>query len=253
MSKTSGLGHQLAIDAYDVSGDIGQLDSISSPRGSLDMTGIDKFAFERILTHKDGLIEFMAFFNPTSTRSHDVLAQLPTVDTLLTYFAGSALGSPAASMVAKQINYDPTRGEDGAFTFAVTSNANAYGIEWGHNLTGNSTTVYEASTGSENLTGFDDGQAAATDFGLQLYVHLTAFTGTSVTVTIQDSNDNGAGDAYATVTGATSGALTTPGWIRVATSRTENVKQWLRVALTGTYTVATLAVVVVRNTETVVY
>ena len=40
------------------------------------------------------------------------------------YTRGTTLGNPAACMVAKQINYDPTRAADGSLTIAVQAEAN---------------------------------------------------------------------------------------------------------------------------------
>jgi hypothetical protein len=92
---------------------------------------------------------------------------------------------------------------------------------------------------------------AATAFGLQAYLHVTAFTGTNATFAIQSSSDNGAGDAWAAVTGATFTANTGVGWERIQTARDASIERYLRVAATGTFSSVTFAVVVVRNAVTV--
>lgn len=251
MAKSSGLGARFFVDQYNLTGDITSLDRCSGGPALLDCTAIGSSGFERIGGVRTGGMEVTSWFNDAAVApvgEHTVLRARPTTDRQATYCHRATLGAPAACCISKQINYDGTRDQAGALTFKTTVESNTYGLEWGHLLTAGAVT----STAAENLTGYDDGAGASTNFGLQLYVHLLAFTGTSVTVTIQDSDDDGT-DPYATVTGATSGALSAVGVVRVATGTTENVKEWMRVALTGTYSSAQLVVVVVRNIATPVF
>src|SRR5262249_51731885 len=162
----------------------------------------------------------------------------PTADVVVSYFRGTAVGNPAASLNAKQVNYDPTRGQDGAITFAVDAQGNAFGLEWGKQLTPGQRTDSAATTGAF----FDDG--AGTNFGGQAYFHLFAFSGTSVTIDIQSATTSGG--VYST-TGLTSSALTTPGSQRVAVSNATTINEFLKVVTTGTFSNAVFAVVFVRN------
>lgn len=247
MSKTAGMGDQLLVAQYDLSGDTGSLGRIGGGNSPLEVTGINKSAFERLGGLRDGGIDWTSWFNPGLLAEHVALSPLPTTNTLVSYFRGTTLGNPAASMTAKQVNYDPTRGTDGSLTFGINAVANGFGLEWGHNLTGSATTVVHASTGAEDLDGFDDGAGAATDFGLQAYLHVTEFTGTDATIALEDSDDDAATDPYAAITGAAFTQVTTETFERIATGATENVKEWIRVAITGTFDTMSLAVVVVRN------
>lgn len=242
MAKQSGLGDALYISGYDVSGDIGAVNGIGGGPSLLDVTGIDKSAFERIGGVRDGHIDFTSFFNPTAGRSHPRLSLLPTSDVLVTYFRGTALGGSSANLVAKQLNYDPTRADDGAFTFAVGNQGNGFGLEWGTNLTAGKRTDGSATSG----TGVDFG-TGSTLFGLQAYLHVFAFTGTSVTVKLQESSDNGAGDAWADVVGGGFTAATGVTSQRIATSGSQTIERYLRVTTTGTFTNAVFAVSVNRN------
>lgn len=85
-------------------------------------------------------------------------------------------------------------------------------------------------------------------FGAQAYLQVTAFTGTDVTVHVQDSAD---GVTFADVTGlvfaATTGAQT---WQRLATANTATLRRYVRAITTtsGGFTSATFGVVLVRNT-----
>ncbi|WP_372352624.1 hypothetical protein [Streptomyces sp. KL116D] len=87
----------------------------------------------------------------------------------------------------------------------------------------------------------------AANFGLQAYLHVFAFTGTSVTVKLQESSDNGVGDPWADVTGGAFTAATAIGAQRIETARGLTVKRYLRAVSTGTFTSATFAVSVNRN------
>lgn len=84
-------------------------------------------------------------------------------------------------------------------------------------------------------------------FGAQAYLQVTAFTGTDVTVHVQDSADN---STFADVTGlvftATTAAQT---WQRLATANTATLRRYVRVTTTtsGGFTSATFAVVLNRN------
>ena len=63
MAKKSGLGNNLFISGYDLSGDVGVINTISTTRGVQDVTSINKSAHERLLTHSDSSIDFNSFFN----------------------------------------------------------------------------------------------------------------------------------------------------------------------------------------------
>ena len=84
-----------------------------------------------------------------------------------------------------------------------------------------------------------------TAFGAQAYLQCTAFTGTSVTVTVQDSAD---GASWAAVTGLTFTAVTAaPSTQRLSTAGNATVRRYLRVITTGTFSAATFACVINRN------
>jgi hypothetical protein len=250
MSKQTGLGAGLLVGGVDLSGDTGAVQRIACPRTVLDLTDITQSAPERALALKDGGIDWMSWFNPA--RAHPALSALPRTDTQVMYLHRRLTqGTPAAVMTAKQVTYDGNRTQDGGYSLSVASVSNAYGLEWGHSLAEGG---INTSTGAEDLVGFDDGAGAATDFGLQAYLQVTALTGTNVVVTIEDSDDDEDTDPYTAVTGAAFTSVTAvPAFERIQTSRTENVKEWLRLAVTGTFTSATFAVVVVRNPYAVTF
>lgn len=247
MAKQGGLGDALYAAGYDVSGDINSLGNVGGGPAALTFTGIDKSAFERKGGVRDGRVEFVSYFNPTAlTGAHARFSALPTSDQIVTYCRGTTLGNAAACIVGKQIDYAGTRGDDGSFTFNISAVANGYGLEWGRLMTAGKRTDTTPTNGSS--VDFGTGSTA---FGLQAYLHVFAFTGTSVTVKLQESSDNGAGDAWADVTGGAFTAATGIASERIQTGRTQTVERYLRVVTTGTFSNAQFAVVVNRcDTDT---
>jgi hypothetical protein len=239
MAKTSGLGDNFYIDGYDVSGDTQSLGAVGGGPAAGDFTGIDKSAYERVGLLRDGRMEFVTFFNKASNQQFAALKALPSTDRILTYCRGTTLGNQAASMVAKQVNFDPTRGADGTFTFAVSAQANGYGLSWGEQLTAGKKTDTVATNG----TGIDFG-SVSTLFGWTAFLHVFAFTGTSVTVKVQDSADN---VTFADLTGGSFTAATAQTSERItSSSTTATVRRYVRAISTGTFSSATFAVNFVR-------
>jgi hypothetical protein len=250
MTKQTGLGHALFVDQYDISGDLQMANNISGGPAPLDMTDITQSAMARLGGLRNGNLAVTTFFNKVTDREHLVYRSLPTTDRIETYCCGTSIGKAAASIVAKQINYDGNRANDGMFVLAVDGQSNGFGLEWGELLTAGKRTDSAATNGAS----FDYGAGVGTTaFGLQMYVHLIAFTGTSVTIKIQSSTDDGAGDAFADVTGATTSALTTPQAVRVQTGAAVSVERYLRVVTTGTFSNAVFVVNAVRNYTTTVF
>jgi hypothetical protein len=242
MGKESGLGDQLYIDGFDVSGDIGSIQTIGAPLTPLVMTDITQSAPERKAGLEDGALNFSSWFNPDSGRAFDALGPLPTTDRMASYFRGQAIGAPAASMFALQIGYDPNRDAAGNLALATALTASdGTGLEWGRQATAGKRTDTAATNGS-SLDGL-----AASALGLVAYLHVFAFTGTSVTVKLQQSSDNGAGDAWADVVGGGFVAATGAGAQRIATATNLAVERYLRVVTTGTFSNAVFAVNVIRT------
>jgi len=249
MSKQGGLGDRLLVDGHNLSGDTNS-PALSCPQGTLPVTGIDKGAYERIGAIRDGQLSWTAFFNPDSDdtdAAHGVLSALPTADVHCMYLHTVTLGRPAACLVAKQIGYDGTRGNDGSFTFALQAQANAYGLEWGDQATPGIRTDTEATDGDS----IDGG--ASTAHGLQAYLQVLSITGTSVTVTLEESSDDGATDEWAAVTGGAFTAATGTGAQRIQTARDQTVERHLRVSTSGTFTEAVFAVMIARNPVAVTF
>lgn len=245
MAKSSGLGDNFYVAGYDLSGDTASLDEVGGGPALLDVTGIDKSAFERIGGIRDGRIEWTSHFNPDNVgvtfTEHTALAGLPTTDVNLMYFRGTTLGNPVAALLGKQLNYDMTRGDDGKLSLKVRAEGNGYGLEWGRSLTAGIRTDTAATNGSSIDT------TASASFGGQAYLQVFAFSGTDVTVKIQDSADDAsftdvASFAFTQVTSGRQGQ-------RIALSNTATIRRYIRAVTvtTGGFTSAAFAVCVIKN------
>lgn len=254
MAKTTGLGAAFYASGYDLGGDIQSVPRIGGGPSPIDVTDITQSAHSRLGGKRDGGINLVVYFDPATVANGDpyngahlVYGALPTTDTLATYFHAPAIGSIAASCNAKQIGYNPTRGTDGSLTVAVDSQANGYGLEWGVQLTAGKRTDTTPTAG----TSYDQ-TTVSTSFGWQAYLHVFSVTGTSVTVTVEDSADN---LTFAPLTGGafTAVAAPGPGWQRLAGASNATVRRYVRTTTTGTFTNAAFAVMFVRNLTAVTF
>ena len=241
MAKSSGLGMFCHIGGNLLSNDIQSFAKIAGSQATIDVTGIDKSAHERIGGERTGEISLTAFWN--STGAHPILSALPTTDTLVTVGVPAAIGSPVANMTAKQINYDPARAQSGELLIAVDALSNGFGLEWGQQLTAGTRTDVAATNG----VAVDSG-VVSTLFGLQAYLQVMApFTGTDATVKLQDSADN---VTFADIAGAAFTQITAaPGFQRISISNAATVRRYVRAATvtTGGFTSLTFGCSFTRN------
>lgn len=246
MPKQSGLGQRFYVGGYDLSGDTGSASRIGGGPMPGECTGIDKSAYERFGLLRTGSIEWSAWFNPDAGKAHPVLSALPYTDTHLTWLTGIVQGDPAYSQVSKTVDYAPTRAADGSMTIACVGLSNGYGGEWGQSLTAGLRTD---TTATSPATGLDT--VASTSFGGQAYLQVTAFTGTSVTIAIQDSADN---STFAAVTGFSFTTVSAaPASERLQLGATATLRRYVRVITTGTFTNVAFNVNFVKNATTTVF
>lgn len=235
MAKAAGMGARYFVDQYNLSGDTNSFGGINKGMATIEQPDITMSAMARAPGILDAGIQWVSFFNPSTGQAHPALRTPPRVDRIVSYFHRAELGTPVATMVAKQTKYDPKRDNKGGLMVDVEALANAYWLDWGKALTAGERTDTTATNG----TGVDFDAAHA--FGLQASVHVTAFTGTNVTIKLQESSDNGSTDAWADVVGGGFTTLTAVGKERIATSRTLAVERYLRAVTSGTFTSVTFA------------
>jgi len=237
MSKDTGLGDQLYVDGFDLSGDIGAVQSLNKTFAEQDVTGLDKSAIERILLLEDGEIGFANYYNPTAATHglHDELSDLPDTDALVSYFRGVLLGAVTASLLGKQVNYGLARGNDGALIGEnIAVKGSGYGLEYGYALTAGK---YHSIGGGSlpaldgSLSGYTGGSNAPTVFFLHMFA-MTGAAGDDVTVQIWHSDDDALGDPYTNLVSFTNVDIAAVPTAERITKTVTACKRWIKIATT---------------------
>ena len=184
MAKKTGLGQQIFVHGYDLSGDVSTIENAGSPRELLDATALNASANERLVGLSDGNISVASWFNDSTEQEHAAFKGLPTADRIVSWVFGATRGDVAACLVAKQINYDGSRGSDGSLSFTIDTQANGVALDWGNTLT----TGKETHSSATTSTSRDDG--ATTGYGLVGILQTVDVDSGTATVSIQQSADN---------------------------------------------------------------
>lgn len=255
MAKEHGLGNALYVSGHDLSGET-QTWNLSGTKPMQNATTLRQLAFDRLGLIPDSAFSYETLLDPAVGKSHEYLSTLPTADQLVSLLIRETLGWPVASMFVKQLNYDGTRGNDGALLFKTDSSSSKGTFwDWGVLLTAGIRTDAAATNGA----GVDMGANFADfNFGLQAYLQVFNHTGDDVTVKLQQSSDNGVGDAWADVVGGSFGAITAASGrngYRLTTARNQTIERYLRVVTTGTFAATSfpfMVSAVVNNTNVAV-
>ena len=235
MAKINGLNSRLLLDGISIGGDTASLDDVSTPTAVFDSTGIDKSAFERIAGLSDGAMSLTTHINDDGVTLAKVNA-LPSTDVIATALLPNGIGNIASSIVAKQVSYGWNRGSDGALAGPVSlQGANGHPLVWGRQMT----TGIQTVTGAADTASIDN--AVATDNGY-LIVQVSAFTGTNLTVTLEQSSDDGAGDAFAALSPSATVQFTGVGAAFIPITAT-SIERYVQAAITGTFTTADLVII----------
>jgi len=225
MAKLSGVAGGFYVGGYDLSGDVGSIDNIGGPRGTLDVTGIGQSAMDRLLLPGSGTMTFKSFFNDAALSSHVILGALPTTDTQVVYARGQAIGDACAMMIAKQINYDWSRNQDGSLELTVEAQSTGgVALEWGVMLSAADDTHSSASSSSS----LDNG--ASTSAGAAAYLQILDINSGAPTVKIEDSTNDSSFSDLITFSAVSDGAE--PSIERKTVAGTVN--RYVRVTTTGT-------------------
>lgn len=188
----------------------------------------------RVVGNYDHNQSLTGLFEPTDDGYDEQLQALlgSTSDLYLTQTFGITENSIAYDALVRLASL-PLSGQAGGAVMRSFEAAGSGGLSRGRIL--RSATV----TGTGNGTGYNAG-ATTSGQTYRVMFRLLSFTGTNITMKVQESSDNGAGDAFADVTGLTSGALTAAGIVVVST--TAATEAYKRVVISGTITSATVLV-----------
>ena len=239
MAKKSGLGQQIFVNGYDLSGDVAAINSAGSPRNLLDITALNASATERLVGLSDGNIGVSSWFNDATEQEHAAYKGLPTTDQIITWAFGGTRGDVAACLVGKQINYDGSRGTDGSLSFTIDNQAaSGVPLEWGNTLT----TGKETHSSATTSTSRDDG--ATTGYGLVGILSVADVDSGTVTVSIQQSADNVTFADLLSFVAVSAAAAPTAQRLPLAGA----ILRYLRVSTTGTFSNCDFCMVTRRGT-----
>lgn len=235
MAKKSGLGHQFYADGYDISGDVGSIDTLTNPSDVIDDTGIDKQSHERIHGLASGSLTWSGFFNDATDAMHDALKALRQTSWILSWCLGTTRGDQVANLEAVQVDYNYNRVAGGGLTNQIIGESEkdqGVGIEWALLLATKGT---HASATDE--TGIDN-TAATSSGGVGFLHHFPDGTPTgTIEYDIEDSSDstNGVDGSWANLIAFSD--VATP-WAAIAERATVagNVDDWVRASTNGTFT-----------------
>ena len=236
MAKSTGLAEQFFQGVYDVSGDVSSIGSWSTPVAVLDVTGINSSAVERVQGLVGGNVSYNVWFNDAAGAAH-LASRVPTTASVFTWALGATVGDKAGMMSGLSTSYDPSRSADGALSFDIESLNDGVAPAWGVMLTPGSKT----DTGAANGATLD--QSAQTTAGAEAILHVTSFTGSNFTATVQDSSN---GSSWGTLVAFTQ--VTAVGSERVTVSGT--VERYVRVISAGTFNPVSFAVSFRRGEST---
>ena len=134
MAKESGLGDNFLAGGYDLSGNVSAVGTVRTANDVADVTDITQSGHSRIPGLRDGALAWTVWFDDATGMEHDALKVLQE-DSVFMYLRGTELADEAACLVGEQMNYDPTRNEDGSISIAITAEADSSGLEWCQQLT----------------------------------------------------------------------------------------------------------------------
>jgi hypothetical protein len=126
MAKTSGLGGVIRV--ADASSTLQTITNdntnytFSTPRNTQDVTGVDKFAIERLLLLADYSVTLNGVFNTASNLSHAVFSTIPSTTVIRAVEIdpiGTTSGFPKLSVNCLLTDYQITRANTGELTWQV--------------------------------------------------------------------------------------------------------------------------------------
>ena len=176
----------------------------------------------------EGQINFQGIWNPAANQTDEEIVALDGTEVVITASptGATAIGDRAHMVNGELDNYQPRAPVNDAVRFSVSYTGDD--AQGGVILHEN---AQESATGNHTSV---DGSAQTTN-GAVANLHVTQFSGTDATVTIEDSTDDsvwGSLVAFTQVTGTTSERVSVAG----------TVERYVRVALTGTFTTVTFVV-----------
>lgn len=125
MAKTSGLGATVIVDdaasaAQTITNDVNDF-QFATPRAVEDITGVDKYAMEKLLLLADYTVTMKGTFNTATNMSHAVFKTIPLSSSpnRNVKIEPTSGGTPYLSCLAALTDYSISRANSGALTWQV--------------------------------------------------------------------------------------------------------------------------------------
>jgi hypothetical protein len=227
MAKLAANQTRVFLDEFRISADLQSFDlSVEQERARVD--DLESAGPERLVGNYDHKFGANGFFDGADNAFDErVRVDLNTdEDHYLAVIFGTTEGSPGYEQVVRLSEEVRSGGVGGAIMLNIQA-------EGSGRMARVKALRFATVTGAGNGTGQNLG-ATVSGQTLVATFRVISFSGTDITMKIQESSDDGAGDAYADVAGLTSGALSAAGVVRVTT--TAATEAWKRVVVSGTIT-----------------
>lgn len=125
MAKTSGLGATVIVDdaasaAQTITNDVNDF-QFATPRAVEDITGVDKYAMEKLLLLADYTVTMKGTFNTATNMSHAVFKTIPLSSSpnRNVKIEPTSGGTPYLSCLTALTDYSISRANSGALTWQV--------------------------------------------------------------------------------------------------------------------------------------
>jgi hypothetical protein len=126
VAKSSGITSTLSVDdgggtLRDISTSVTSV-TVTTPRGNVDITGLDKSAIERLLLLADGQVTLNMQFDPTATTGQHTVFRTVSSTSQTRTFTYVINSTPSATLTMEMIatDYSVARGQDGNVTCTAT-------------------------------------------------------------------------------------------------------------------------------------
>lgn len=220
MAKVANTATRTYFDEFDLSGELNSF-GIDFEQEVTKSEGFSDTGPRRVIGNYDHSGSFLGMFEPTSGAYDDNI--FAAIGDSSDHYMAVAPGANAEGSIVYErtvrVSDEPRSAQTGGLVLLNFDDEGAAGHVRGIIL-GNST-----ETGAGTSTGINQG-ATTTTAEYQVVFRLITFTGTDITIKVQQSSDDGSGDAYADVSGLTSGSLAAAGVVRVST--TASTEAWKR-------------------------
>lgn len=236
MAKVANLLTRIYLDEFDFSG-VTHTTSMSIEPQLAVVTSFSDSGPRRVMGSYDHSSDFLGYFEPTANLQDAQLHALTTdsADHYLLHLWGDNTRGAIAYEQIVHVSSKPLSASIGEAVLLDAEFVGAGALSRGVLLTDGEDT----NTSTGNLTSVDCG-TTSTSQTLQAVFRVLALTGSNVTLNVQQSSDNGSSDAFATISGMTSGSLSAIGVVRTTTSAA--TERYKRINVAGTFDSATFIV-----------